>query len=46
MELKDYQKHCIDEVKVYLEHLAEFRAKYEKILAIAPDMAGNFTRKA
>ncbi len=46
MELKDYQKHCINEVKVYLEHLAEFRAKYEKILAIDSDMAGDFTRKA
>ena len=46
MELKDYQKHCINEVKVYLEHLAVFRVKYEKILAIDPDMAGDFTRKA
>ncbi|MDG2991784.1 hypothetical protein L3556_12710 [Candidatus Synechococcus calcipolaris G9] len=46
MELKDYQKHCINEIKVYLEHLAEFRAKYEKILAIDPEMAGDFTRKA
>jgi type III restriction enzyme len=46
MELKDYQKYCINEVKVYLEHLAEFRAKYDKILAIEPDMAGDFTRKA
>lgn len=46
MELKDYQNHCINEVKVYLDHLAEFRAKYEKILAIDPDMAGDFTRKA
>lgn len=46
MELKDYQKHCINEVKVYLEHLAEFRAKYEKMLAIDPDMTGDFTRKA
>lgn len=46
MELKDYQKHCINEVKVYLEHLVEFRAKYEKILAIVPGMAGDFTRKA
>jgi type III restriction enzyme len=46
MELKDYQKHCINEVKVYLEHLAGFRAKYEKALAIDPDMAFDFARKA
>jgi type III restriction enzyme len=46
MELKDYQKYCINKVKVYLEHLAGFRAKYERILAIDPDMAGDFTRKA
>jgi hypothetical protein len=46
MELKDYQKHCINEVKVYLEHLVESRAKYEKILAIDPDMTGDFMRKA
>lgn len=46
MELKDYQKHCINEVKIYLEHLAEFRAKYKKILAIDAEMAGDFTRKA
>jgi type III restriction enzyme len=46
MELKDYQKHCINEVKIYLEHLAGFRAKYEKALAIDPDMAFDFTRKA
>jgi len=46
MELKDYQKHRINEVKVYLEQLAEFRAKYDKILAVDPDMACDFTRKA
>ncbi len=46
MELKDYQKHCINEVKVYLEHLAEFKAKYDKAVAIDPDIAFDFTRKA
>ncbi|HEY9628141.1 MAG TPA: hypothetical protein V6C84_12650 [Coleofasciculaceae cyanobacterium] len=46
MQLKDYQKHYINEVKVYLEHLAGFCAKYEKALAIDPDMAFDFTRKA
>lgn len=49
MELKDYQKHCINEVKVYLQHLADLKAKQEKMLAIDPDMAelvGDFTRKA
>jgi type III restriction enzyme len=46
MELKDYQKYCINEVKVYLEHLADFRAKYEKVRAIEPELAGDFTRKA
>ncbi len=45
MELKDYQKYCINEVKVYLEHLAGFRAKYEKALAADPDTAFDFTRK-
>jgi type III restriction enzyme len=46
MELKDYQKQCINEVKVYLEHLAGFRTKYERALAIDPDMAFDFVRKA
>lgn len=46
MELKDYQKHCINEVKVYLEHLAEFKAKYDKAVAIDLDIAFDFTRKA
>lgn len=49
MELKDYQRYCINEVKVYLEYLAAFKAKYDKIRASDPDladMAGDFTRRA
>lgn len=45
MELKDYQKHCINEIKVYLEHLAEFRTKCEKFVAIDPDMVFDFPRR-
>lgn len=45
MELKEYQKHCINEVKVYLEHLAEFRTKYEKALTIDLDIAFDFARR-
>lgn len=49
MELKEYQKHCINEVKVYLEALAALKVKQDKMLALGPDMAeivGDFARKA
>lgn len=49
MELKDYQKHCVNEVKVYLEALAALKVKQDKMLALDPDMAeivGDFARKA
>ena len=49
MELKDYQKHCINEVKVYLQHLADLKAKRDRLLADDPEMAemlGDFTENA
>ena len=46
MELKDYQKHCINEVKVYLELLTKSKAKYDRDIAEDPDDAFNFPRRA
>ncbi|WP_219898531.1 DEAD/DEAH box helicase family protein [Phormidesmis priestleyi] len=46
MELKDYQKHCINEVKVYLERLAKSKAKYDRDVAEDPDDAFNFPQQA
>jgi len=46
MELKEYQKKTLEQVKRYLEVLAEFRAKNEKAIEIDPDLSINFPLKA
>jgi len=46
MELKDYQKKTLEQVKRYLESLAEFKAKNEKAIEIDPDLSINFPLKA
>ena len=33
MELKEYQKTCVDEVKRYLEALATCKAEYDALVA-------------
>lgn len=46
MELKEYQKRVLKQVKLYLESLAEFKAKNEKAIEIDPDLSINFPLKA
>jgi type III restriction enzyme len=46
MELKDYQKKTLEQVKLYLESLAEFKAKNEKAIEIDPELSINFPLKA
>ncbi|MEW6739867.1 MAG: DEAD/DEAH box helicase [Nitrospirota bacterium] len=46
MELKEYQKKTLDLVKSYLDSLAEYRGKYEKLIADDPDLAIDFPFKA
>ncbi len=46
MELKEYQKKTLDQVKIYLDSLAEYRGKYEKAIAVDPDLAIDFPFKA
>jgi type III restriction enzyme len=46
MELKEYQKKTLDQVKIYLESLAEFKGKNEKAIAIDPEYAIDFPFKA
>ncbi|MEW6109749.1 MAG: DEAD/DEAH box helicase family protein [Nitrospirota bacterium] len=46
MELKEYQKKTLDQVKIYLESLAGFKGKYEKAIAVDPDLAIDFPFKA
>src|SRR3990172_4684377 len=46
MELKDYQKKTLEQVKRYLEVLAEFKAKNEKAKDIDPTLSINFPLKA
>lgn len=46
MELKDYQKKALSQVKLYLEALAEQRVKSQKARAIDQDMAFDFAQKA
>ncbi|MEW6410330.1 MAG: DEAD/DEAH box helicase family protein [Nitrospirota bacterium] len=46
MELKEYQKKTLDQVKIYLDSLAEYRGKYEKLIADDPDLAIDFPFKA
>ena len=46
MELKEYQKKTLEQVKRYLEALAEYKAKNEKAVEIDPDFSINFPFKA
>ena len=46
MELKEYQKKALEQVKRYLETLAEFKAKNEKAIKIDPELSMDFPLKA
>jgi type III restriction enzyme len=46
MELKEYQKKTLDQVKIYLNSLTEYKDKYEKAIAVDPDLAIDFPFKA
>jgi type III restriction enzyme len=46
MELKEYQKKTLEQVKIYLDSLAEYKGKYEKAIAVDPDLAIDFPFKA
>jgi len=45
MELKDYQKKTLEQVKHYLEILAVFKEKNEKLIDEDPDLSINFPLK-
>ncbi len=45
MEPKEYQKKTLEQVKRYLETLAEFKAKNEKAIEIDPDLSIDFPLK-
>ncbi|MDP2682084.1 MAG: DEAD/DEAH box helicase family protein [Deltaproteobacteria bacterium] len=46
MELKDYQKKTLEQVKHYLGALSAFKAKNDKAVEIDPDLAIDFPLKA
>lgn len=46
MELKDYQKKTIEQIKKYLEILSEFKEKNDRIKKEDSDLAINFPEKA
>ncbi len=46
MELKEYQKKTLEQVKHYLEILAEFKAKNERLIKEDPELSINFPLKA
>lgn len=46
MELKEYQKKTLEQVKRYIEVLAEFKAKDKKAIEIDPELSINFPLKA
>ncbi|MDQ0255645.1 type III restriction enzyme [Evansella vedderi] len=46
MELKDYQKLILKEIKVYLESLAEQKTKYDRFREMDPDYDSDFSKKA
>ncbi|KYD22024.1 DEAD/DEAH box helicase [Caldibacillus debilis] len=46
MELKDYQKKVLKQVKLYLESLSREKAKYDRFKAIDPEYDSDFTKKA
>jgi type III restriction enzyme len=46
MELKEYQKKTLETVKLYLDALAEFKAKNDKAVEKDPELSFNFPLKA
>jgi type III restriction enzyme len=46
MELKEYQKKTLDQVRAYLEALSELKAKNEKALQIDPEYSFDFVSRA
>lgn len=46
MELKDYQKKTLEQVKHYLETLTEYKKKYDKYIEDDPELDLNFPLKA
>jgi type III restriction enzyme len=46
MELKEYQKKTLETVKLYLDALADFKAKNDKAVEIDPELSINFPSKA
>jgi type III restriction enzyme len=46
MELKEYQKKTLEQVKLYLDALADFKAKNDKAVEIDPELSINFPLKA
>lgn len=46
MELKEYQKKTLETVKLYLDALADFKAKNDRAVEICPELSINFPLKA
>jgi hypothetical protein len=46
MELKEYQKKTLEQVKLYLDALSDFKAKNDKAVEIDPELSINFPLKA
>ena len=46
MELKLYQQETVKKVKLYLESLAKFKGKNDKIITLDPELSINFPLKA
>jgi type III restriction enzyme len=42
MELKDYQKKCLKDIKLYLQSLVEYKDKYDKYIEIDKEMAFDY----
>jgi type III restriction enzyme len=45
MELKEYQKKTLDQVKIYLDSLVKYKVKYDKYKEVEPDLAIDFPFK-
>ncbi len=46
MELKEYQSKTLKQISTYLTALADLKTKSEKVKAVDPELAFDFTRKA
>ncbi|WP_206172720.1 DEAD/DEAH box helicase [Acidilutibacter cellobiosedens] len=42
MKLKDYQKRCLKDIKLYLQSLVEYKDKYDKYIEIDKEMAFDY----